>query len=442
MSEFTEFPIPFKTPDQVADQLANAIGAVRTSPQNLTEVEKEVARGNINSASLTVKSIAPTRLLWFGDSIIGYNIESSFPRDEYARLTHHAKAACYGNWDYIPNGNDAVWSFGGHSAAQLLSENHLAAAIAAMTGAGDCCVPFAGANDLAQNYTAAQTAANIIALWDALEAAGKMYIPCEMIRRGDSIYYWEIEEVNRLLRDEANRRGIEIVKWSSSVGGFADGSFATTDGVHPSVVGIIRMGGIAASALAKFFPSRTARAFLSANAALADAAPGNSWTPTGITLSGTATPSAQGYTTATDGGNNWYTVTLTNGGGTILNYQLATTSLADLSGITARAKSSVEIKVDTISGAGLLNNQLGFRAVRTDAASTWVYAGKLASADDTIITAAAQAQTWRAGRVETIPLAKDTDAAWTTITAYNLIRLHPNSVIRVRVRNLGVVACD
>lgn len=378
------------------------------------------------------------RLLTFGDSISGYYAPNSAPYSALYLAGYQCtiRQLCQCRYAEIPTSDGRpCWSHSGKSAAQMVSEGSAAAAVAAMTRPRDLAFIHAGTNDLAQSYTGAQTASNVIALWDVFRAAGKRYAAAEILPHSDGTWAAEKAIANALIKAEAHARGIRFVEWGSALTSMTD-DFNAPDKVHPSILGHVKMGHAAFPVLSSLFaPYAPRTGFASANPSLAGANAGNSWVPTGFTIAGSATRSAQQYVAASDGGGDWLEYTVTTAG-TRAGIQLATPTVAAFPATHYRA--SGEIEVEMVSGRVTIQEFHGCY-LRENALSRIFDDGSVSSEETTKWDTSTWAMPSHTIRTETPWVPKNSSATWTSLTAYFRAFLGPNSEAKIRFRNLGIL---
>jgi lysophospholipase L1-like esterase len=213
------------------------------------------------------------RIAFLGDSITGYGFWTGSPMVYSASgFWDLMRIACHGRFDFIRRPGiyqKPTWSFGGRTSVDLLKDsdarapgaNHVAEVLAECTGTADAVFVFAGANDMGRGtspnytYTPAQVVANIVALWDAVRAAGKQVIGAQMVGRGDNFRAADRATVNASLVMEAAARGMPLVTWGDVIEDENPYDFKYTvpiDLVHPKVTGQMKMGAHAATIVAPY----------------------------------------------------------------------------------------------------------------------------------------------------------------------------------------------
>lgn len=95
-----------------------------------------------------------------------------------------------------------------------------------------------------------------------------------------------------------------------------------------------------------------------------------------------------------------------------------------------------EVEVDCVSGYGLKRM---FLQMRAHGPNSFYKAGDEATAALVIQEAANYGLPSVAGRIETFPVAKNTGGTWTGLTEYLAFYILPNSTVRIRLYNFGIV---
>lgn len=203
------------------------------------------------TAFVRSEALAPATVAMIGDSITAAHVETgtspSLQRGANGWLWHANIAL-----------GDALrmtscLAISGKRADQVLSEQ--VPQVLALSPRPTCCTVLAGTNDLTASRTVAQIQADLLAIYDALTAAGIVVVAGLITPR--SSYISSITQINRWIKTLATtRRGFIAVDWftplSDATGAPASGMLH--DGLHPSHSGAAVMGKALASALRPVVP--------------------------------------------------------------------------------------------------------------------------------------------------------------------------------------------
>jgi hypothetical protein len=250
---------------------------------------------------------------------------------------------------------DHDFGWDGENSEELLA--HVADVIA---DSADTILVQAGVNSLSDGHTVAKTAADTIALWDALLAGGKQVIAIEVFPHGLIGYKPSIDPLNDLLAAAATTRGIPFARFDdrlrvgASASAAMDPAYLNGDYTHLSPRGSFE---IATDILPQIsanlssldpFPAQDAATWVTANSHFEDGAGGGTGLPPSWTLITGAGGAAAGLTyaveAASDGGPSWVKVTVTNNASQlswIRNYGVVTTNF--IVGDTVSAIAEVEV---------------------------------------------------------------------------------------------------
>ena len=171
----------------------------------------------------------------------------------------------------------------------------------ALASDADTIAIFLGANDLSNGREAAETATDIIALWDEVLAEDKAVLALEIIGvRSDhpEAVAFRPKQVacNALLRSAASSRRIQIIRWGDLLDedddGYSDAKYLG-DTVHTNMLGGITLANFVAEKIASrvtgetnlSFPVENAGAWITTNA-YPTGTPGSNQTATGWTVNG------------------------------------------------------------------------------------------------------------------------------------------------------------
>lgn len=442
--------------------LSTAVNAdtVKTVSQVLTEDEKSIVRQNIGmttagSALVTAATEAAvreaigaasaaiptrvTRVLSFGDSITGYYQAGVAPFDAFYFGGYQAylQQLSQGRFEYIPNAaGRSVWSYSGKSAAQLLADGSVALAAASLNGPTDAVIPLLGANDIAQQYTAAQTAANVIAVWDQFRATGAQVVGAEVLPIAVSGRRDITTAINRILATAAVERQMRFIPWYSALDNFSE-DFNVSDAVHPSIIGQSKMGHRAFEVVAGMLaPYASRTGFLTSNPTCAGATAGGGWIPTGFGYSATTTIEAApltGYVSVPNE-TSWLNLRLT---GAATNKAI-TISTPPLTAFPAdEYKLSAEFDVIVVSGRPRFTEWTLNLRENSDAAKN--ISDSISSADRTFFDAATYVIPQGPRLIETPWIPKNYSGPWTSLTGYLRLALMADSVVDLRYRLFGII---
>lgn len=128
-----------------------------------------------------------------------------------------------------------------------------------ITYSPDWCIVQGGGNDVTQGKTAAQIEASLTSIYAQLLAAGIRVVACTItptINADTASEKAVLYAVNAWIRSYARaNRGIVLCDWFNAIADATTGNPATgmtSDGVHPSPIGALRMGRVLATALDPF----------------------------------------------------------------------------------------------------------------------------------------------------------------------------------------------
>jgi len=148
----------------------------------------------------------------------------------------------------------------GNTSAQILARIDTALAIPS-----DIVAVLAGANDFAQSVTAAQTIANLTAIYSKVKKTGRTLLALTTMSRSTmntSAGYAYLSVVNQFIKNYARSNPNVILADICSVitdpvtgVPFNSAPFPTNDGTHPNAIGAQRMGKVIADALRPFIPA-------------------------------------------------------------------------------------------------------------------------------------------------------------------------------------------
>jgi lysophospholipase L1-like esterase len=380
-----------------------------------------------------------TRVLSFGDSITGYYQAGVAPFDAFYFGGYQAylQQLSQGRFEYIPNAaGRAVWSYSGKSAAQLLADGSVALAAASLTGPTDAVIPLLGANDIAQQYTAAKTAANVIAVWDQFRATGAQVVGAEVLPIAVSGRRDVTTAINRILAAAAVERQMRFIPWYSVLDNFSE-DFNVSDPVHPSIIGQSKMGHRAFEVVAGMLaPYASRTGFLSSNPTCSGATAGGGWIPTGFGYSASTTIEAApltGYVSVPNE-TSWLNLRLT-GAATNKAITISTPPLTVFS--ADEYKLSAEFDVIVISGRPRFTEWTLNLRENADAAKN--ISDGISSIDRTFFDAASYVIPQGPRLIETPWIPKNYSGTWTSLTGYLRLALLADSVVDLRFRNVGII---
>lgn len=405
----------------------------------------QVAAGNHPHTAAEVGAVSSaipdrvTRIMTFGDSITGYYQAASAPFNAFYFGGYQAylQQLSQGRFEYIPNAaGRAVWSYSGKSAAELLADGSVTLAAASLTGSTDGVIVLLGANDVGQRYSAARSAANIIAVWDQFRATGAQVVGAEVIPFSDNSNRDVVLAINRILAAAAVERQMRFIPWYSVLDNFSE-DFNVGDTVHPSVIGQSKMGHRAFEVVAGMLAPYAARTgFLSSNPTCAGATAGGGWIPTGFAYSATATIEAApltGYVTV-PGETSWLNLRLT-GASTNKAITINTPALTTFS--ANEYKFSAEFDVIVVSGRPRFTEYTLY--LRENTLGQQNLADQISSTDRTFFDAATYVIPQGPRLIETPWIPKNYSATWTSLTGYLRLALLADSVVDLRFRNVGII---
>lgn len=210
------------------------------------------------------------------------------------------------------------WDFGysGQTAQALLGNPGPLGDVLAADA--DLTIVCAGANDVRLGATAAQIRDRIVALWDALTANNRQYVPMEVPPQGPAARQTVVDATNALIRPIAAARRLNLIPWDPDLvsGGvplqlafpFEPGTVPADQQIHPSSWGSYRQAQYMLPLLSPFiqptppdYSNPSDGKWITTNPDMQ----GNvSGVATGWNVDGNGIITAS-KVTATDGGNDW-----------------------------------------------------------------------------------------------------------------------------------------
>jgi hypothetical protein len=151
------------------------------------------------------------------------------------RFTLARRFGLYSSSGQFNGDQEGDWDFGypGQRSDQLLGNPGPMGDV--LDSVADLIVGCAGANDLLQGASAVQIRDRIVALWDALDAAGRKFVWMEVPPSGTAALQTISDQANAYLRPLAGARGIKMFRWKSSF--VSSGAALATyfpDLIHPN----------------------------------------------------------------------------------------------------------------------------------------------------------------------------------------------------------------